>query len=492
MGKTSKIAVISLSCMLMILLSGVGVRAAEEDLTASTYISDISVVSVSDGLTDISDGIKVLPDRIGSSLIGYTTPDSKSNALKNIILSASGSAPVTKDGASYEQLCSIAGKTLYGTRDGSAGEGIVALTLIDRPLIGDGTHTVRNESGEAVELDGLYLATVSAGQTGAYISELALVKGGSENGAIKKAADQGFDYYKLISDEDGKVVLIAFNRTNDKDKAVRAIFAVGEQDDYKLFYSLSEDAGLPITDVELKEVTEFFWDDATFELGDWAQTNFGSGIYSGSVSYILQDDDYKDLAEDSTTYRWDGIPRFEDKAALAEAIMGGDLTGTDEIDVVAAHEDSDFTPGGDIMLEGVDMEKFLAGAPDEEETEDEDAEDAEEVPDEATEDTVVDDTNTEDTDGGVTDDQENGDIALDEPGADLPDKSADADGSSDGAEAGSDTDSIEVDAGAVEDTQTTGSLISSGNYVVITICIVSAIGLILFGVISSKKKGEGL
>ena len=489
MGKTSKIAVISLSCMLMILLSGVGVRAAEEDLTASTYISDISVVSVSDGLTDISDGIKVLPDRIGSSLISYTTTDSKSNALKNIILSASGSAPVTEDGASYEQLCSIAGKTLYGTRDGSAGEGIVALTLIDRPLIGDGTHTVRNESGEAVELDGLYLATVSAGQTGAYISELALVKGGSENGAIKKAADQGFDYYKLISDEDGKVVLIAFNRTNDKDKAVRAIFAVGEQDDYKLFYSLSEDAGLPITDVELKEVTEFFWDDETFELGDWAQTNFGSGIYSGSVSYILQDDDYKDLAEDSTTYRWDGIQRFEDKAALAEAIMGGDLTGTDEIDVVAAHEDTDFTPGGDIMLEGVDMEKFLAGVPDEEET---DEEATEEVPDEATEDTVVDDTNTEGTDGGVTDDQDGGDIALDEPAADLPDKSAEADGTSDSAEAASDTDSVEVDAGAVEDTQTTGSLISSGNYVVITICIVSAIGLILFGVISSKKKGEGL
>ena len=489
MGKASKIAVISLSCMLMILLSGVGVRAAEEDLTASTYISDISVVSVSDGLTDISDGIKVLPDRIGSSLISYSTTDSKSNALKNIILSASGSAPVTEDGAIYEQLCSIAGKTLYGTRDGSAGEGIVALTLTDRPLIGDGTHTVRNESGEAVELDGLYLATVSAGQTGVYISELALVKGGSENGAIKKAADQGFDYYKLISDEDGKVVLIAFNRTNDKDKAVRAIFAVGEQDDYKLFYSLSEDAGLPITDVELKEVTEFFWDDETFELGDWAQTNFGSGIYSGSVSYILQDDDYKDLAEDSTAYRWDGIPRFEDKAALAEAIMGGDLTGTDEIDVVAAHEDSDFTPGGDIMLEGVDMEKFLAGALDEEGTEEEDAE---EVPDEATEDTVVDDTNTEGTDGGVTDDQDGGDIALDEPAADLPYKSADADGSSDSAEAASDTDSVEVDAGASEDTQTTGSLISSGNYVVITICIVSAIGLILFGVISSKKKGEGL
>ena len=489
MGKTSKIAVISLSCMLMILLSGVGVRAAEEDLTASTYISDISVVSVSDGLTDISDGIKVPPDRIGSLLISYTTTDSKGNALKNIILSASGSAPVTEDGATYEQLCNIAGMTLYGTRDGSAGEGIVALTLTDRPLIGDGTHTVRNESGEAVELDGLYLATVSAGQTGAYISELALVKGGSENGAIKKAADQGFDYYKLISDEDGKVVLIAFNRTNDKDKAVRAIFAVGEQDDYKLFYSLSEDAGLPITDVELKEVTEFFWDDETFELGDWAQTNFGSGIYSGSVSYILQDDDYKDLVEDSTAYRWDGIQRFEDKAALAEAIMGGDLTGTDEIDVVAAHEDSDFTPGGDIMLEGVDMEKFLAGAPGEEETEEEDAE---EVPDEATEDTVVDDTNTEGTDGGVTDDQDGGDIALDEPAADLPDKSADADGSSDSAEAGSDTDSAVADAGEVEDTQTTGSLISSGNYVVITICIVSAIGLILFGVISSKKKGEGL
>lgn len=489
MGKTSKLAVISLSCMLMVLLSGVSVRAAEEDLTASTYISDISVVSVSDGLTDISDGIKVLPDRIGSSLISYTTTDSKSNALKNIILSASGSAPVTEDGATYEQLCSIAGMTLYGTRDESAGEGIVALTLIDRSLIGDGTHTVRNESGEAVELDGLYLATVSAGQTGAYISELALVKGGSENGAIKKAADQGFDYYKLISDEDGKVVLIAFNRTNDKDKAVRAIFAVGEQDDYKLFYSLSEDAGLPITDVELKEVTEFFWDDETFELGEWAQTNFGSGIYSGSVSYILQDDDYKDLAEDSTAYRWDGIPRFEDKAALAEAIMGGDLTGTDEIDVVAAHEDSDFTPGGDIMLEGVDMEKFFAGAPGEEETEEEDAE---EVPDETTEDAVVDDTNTEGTDGGVTDDQDGGDIALDEPAADLPDKSADADGSSDSAEAASDTDSVEVDAGAAEDTQTTGSLISSGNYVVITICIVSAIGLILFGVISSKKKGEGL
>lgn len=489
MGKTSKLAVISLSCMLMILLSGVCVRAAEEDLTASTYISDISVVSVSDGLTDISDGIKVLPDRIGSSLISYTTTDSKSNALKNIILSASGSAPVTEDGATYEQLCSITGMTLYGTRDGSAGEGIVALTLTDRPLIGDGTHTVRNENGEAVELDGLYLATVSAGQTGVYISELALVKGGSENGAIKKAADQGFDYYKLISDEDGKVVLIAFNRTNDKDKAVRAIFAVGEQDDYKLFYSLSEDAGLPITDVELKEVTEFFWDDETFELGDWAQANFGSGIYSGSVSYILQDDDYKDLAEDSTVYRWDGIQRFEDKAALAEAIMGGDLTGTDEIDVVAAHEDSDFTPGGDIMLEGVDMEKFFAGAPDEEETEEEDAE---EVPDEATEDTVVDDTNTEGTDGGVTDDQDGGDIALDEPAADLPDKSAEADGTSDSAEAASDMDSVEVDAGAVEDTQTTGSLISSGNYVVITICIVSAIGLILFGVISSKKKGEGL
>ena len=104
--------------------------AAGETLTSKNYISDISVLSVSDDLLEVSGGKKILPNRIGSSLLSYTTTDSKSGALKNIILSDSGSAPKTKDGADYKKLCSISGMNLYGTYDSAAGDGITGLSLL--------------------------------------------------------------------------------------------------------------------------------------------------------------------------------------------------------------------------------------------------------------------------------------------------------------------------------------------------------------------------
>ena len=437
------IAFLSL-CFSFILMTN-DAYAAGETLTSKNYISDISVLSVSDDLLEVSGDKKILPNRIGSSLLSYTTTDSKSGALKNIILSDSGSAPKTKDGADYKKLCSISGMNLYGTYDLAAGDGITGLSLTDTLSLGNGSHIVRDENGKTVSLkNDLYLVTVSEDQPGKYLSELALIKGSSEESAIKKAADSGYDFYRLVGDKNDKVTLIAFNRTNDEKKAIRGIYAVGENNNYELYYSLSEGAGLPVMDIELSEVSELLWSGDMYGIGKRAQAS---------------------------------IPLYNDNASLAQAVKSGSFSDAGEIDVVVAHEDESFTPGGDIKLEGVDMDKFSNETNPVEET---DSQETEEKSDE------------EEAENEASDD----DAALDEPAKDLPDKSAEeAEGTDENADEADDAEGTDENADEADDAaNTTGSLINQGNIAVIVICVVSVIGLLVIAFVLNRKnkKGAGL
>lgn len=473
-GRIAALAFLALAVGSM--LTGGQTKAAEADLSASEYITDIQIVSGDDSVESaIGLGCKVMTDRIGGSMISYQTGNSAGSALKGLFLSKSGGETLAVDDITYKRLGSIGGYTLYGTTEGAAGGAIVALRMIDKPILGDGSHTVRDEQGEAVELeDGKYLTTIHAGQTGRYISALAKIKGNTENAAIRKAADQGFDYYKLIRDE-GSIELIAYNRTSDEDKAVRGVYAVGEAEDYKLFYSVSSAAGAPVTDIELQEVSDVLWEGGSFPLGEWAKMTFGSGS-GDAVSYIIRDDVYRELANSTDTYVWNPVSIYTDKAELGQALL--DKTdGGSSLDIVVAQEEGQTGGDGDIELAGVDMEKFLSGTEEEEE---------EEV---AEEEEAADEENPEEMEEGDEIQDDEGEFGASETPVEAPsyEEVTETDGDEEASVEEGITDGA-VTEGEGEDASSTGSMVGSGNIIVILASLVLLAGILTGAIFYTKRR----
>ncbi len=400
--------------LLLTLFLGVGIlltgntAKAESNLTSAEYITDIRIVNGDSSVESATEsGWKVMAERIDGNMIAYRTGSGAGDALKNLCLLASDSSTETIDGITYSELGSIGGMTLFGTKDSSAGGAIVSIRMIDEPIIGDGTHTVRDKDGEVRELGSdRYLATSHAGDIGLYISDIDLITAGSKNSAIRKAANKGFDYYRLILDEEDKAEVIAFNRTDDEDKAVRGVYAVNKsgedteasEDRYKLYYSISPAAGAPIADIELKEITELLWDDDAALLGEWAKMPSGA----------------------TDNFSWNPISVFEDKASLGQALKDHSQ-GNASTEIVVAQKQGATAGDGDIELAGVDMSTFLTK---------EDEEEPEDTEPEQTED--ADDVSSDDQEVGASDEPV-GETAYDEPGEDTQTESEEEETTDEGA-----------------------------------------------------------
>ena len=463
-------------------MTGIKTNAAESDLTAAEYITDIQIVSGNSSEEAAAEsGRKVMSDRIGGSMISYRTGNSAGSALKGLRLMKSGGATETIDDITYQQLGSIGGYNLYGTTDSSAGGAILALRVTDDLFTGDGSHFVRDEKGEVVELGGdKYLTTIHAGQVGRYVGDVAKVKGNSEKAAIRKALNQGYDYYRLVSEDDG-VVLIAYNRTNDEDNAARAVYAVGDEEDFKIFYSKSPAAGAPIAEIELKEISDIIWEGSSFTLGDWAQMYFGTGTIGDSVSYIIQDDIYRELTGSTDVYVWNPISLFADKAELGQALTDRSESGN-TIGIVVAQEEGKTGGDGDIELAGVDMEKFLSGLDDEEEEAEEAEEEAEEEnPEEMQE---GDELMNEDGEFGASD------TPVEAPAyEDVTEEGSAGDSEVASAEeSGSDESAPEAEEGnAAEEASETGSMVGSGKKIMIAVGAGILVCILIGGLIERKR-----
>lgn len=454
--------------MLITLLLGVGIfltgntSKAESVLTSAEYITDIRIVGGDASVESaIESGWKVMSESIDGSMIAYRTGNSANEALKNLCFIASESSTENIGDISYQELGSIGGMTLYGTTDSAAGGAIVSIRVIDEPLPGDGTHTVRNKNGEVKELGGdRYLATTHAGHIGMYISDLERITAGSENSAIRKAANHGFDFFRLIRDDGNEVELIAFNRTDDENKAVRGIYAVnkssgadeeGEEaeendgDDYKLYYSISPAAGVPIADIELREVVDLLWDADGSLIGEWAKMPAGS---AGS-------------------YSWNPISVFAGKAELGQALTDHSK-GSESQEIVVAQRDGATVEDGEIELVGVDMSTFLTK---EDEKEPETPEDEEGEPDE--------DELQNDMEVGASDEPV-GDTALDEP-------SPEGENEPEAEETPEDANPEEGNA----EGEATGSLIGSGSIIMIIVGVVVLAILPIAGIFYRKRKKGG-
>ena len=450
------------------------ISKAESVLTSAEYITDIRIVGGDASVESaIESGWKVMSESIDGSMIAYRTGDSASDALKNLCFIASESSTENIGDISYQELGSIGGMTLYGTTDSAAGGAIVSIRVIDEPLLGDGTHTVRNKNGEVKELGGdRYLATTHAGHIGMYISDIERITAGSVNSAIHKAANHGFDFYRLIQDDGNEVELIAFNRTDNENKAVRGIYAVNKSKDYTLYYSISLAAGAPIMDIEQKEVVDLLWDNDGSLVGEWA----------------------KMAADPVNSYKWNPISVFADKEELGKALKDHSQ-GTESLKIVVAQR-KDVTVGdGKIELAGVDMSTFLL---------EEDIEEPEKPMDEEvksdehglTDDTGMgasdksdSDTSSDKSDSDTASDKSDGDMASDAPAGDMAyDESVEKAGTEPEAEeTNEDGDSDEGD----DEGETTGSLIGSGNIFMI---IVGALILVMnpvVGLIYKRRKKGG-
>ena len=447
------LTVVSFALLCVSVVQAERTARAARSLTAAEYITDIKIVKGDSSIESASEsGWKVMADRIAGSAIAYRTGDSKGSALKDLRLLKSGGATETIDDISYQELGDIGGMTLYGTKDAKAGDAIAEIRLVEDQIVGDGTHTVRNEKGEVMELgDNTYLTVLYSDPVGIYISEMARISAGSEKAAIKKAANHGYDFFRLIRDDGGEVEMIAFNRTGDEKKAVRGVYAVGETGDYKLFYSVSEAAGAPITDIDLKEVSDVLWEGGTFSLSDWGQMNFGTN-FSGS----------------ETNYRWNTISLYKDNAELGQALKDHSQGGT-AFDIVVAQADGQTGGDGEIELVGEDMSNF-SSTDAEKETESGEEKEGEDL--------------TDDSDTGASDTPVD-ETAYDEPNGEEVNKEAEEPNEKDGSEEGG------TEGEGDDDAETTGSMIGSGSMVLI-ICG----GIILAGIlviaIYYRKKTKGV
>jgi hypothetical protein len=164
--------------------------------------------------------------------------------VTGLVLSRQSADTLTVRGAVYQIVSRISVSDqeeiyLYLTRDASAGTPLTAITLTagsgyeDAPLyalLNDGTAPLRYDDGAAAELDGesgSYLYLLRQNVCKPYISSVHLTFGADKRAAVQNAAAQGCNYYYDggLTDDEGRYLVVGYNRTADEADALRSMIA---------------------------------------------------------------------------------------------------------------------------------------------------------------------------------------------------------------------------------------------------------------------------
>lgn len=311
------------------------------------YISSLSIASGSDAMAVLEEGgYTALPDPLnyeGESLyLGFTLGNDpitdlvvgyeyrESLEFRNITYYPVSSLSLNEGSVGYEMY-------LYYTKDKSAGGSILSLTassfyrlegvdddelnLPDAlPLSGDGSLPVLDTDGNVANFDlgvgdnVIYLLKTTNRLLCPCISEAAAVTGETMQAALTKAAEKGLGYYYTLSGQnENEVVLIAYDRQDDKDGAVTDVvvsqgdrkregytqegetFSLGGRE-YVLLVSHDEKAGGALVDFG----DMMYEHENGFTLGQWTEKYYSFLPLGNVKNIVLYSDEYKIMKEDKT------------------------------------------------------------------------------------------------------------------------------------------------------------------------------------------------
>lgn len=296
MKKTRK-RLLTFACMLLVLLT-MGCSVSLCAYAKESYIAQLTVACGAnareklekDGYTVLFQGMNLVTGDADDStvVLGYKKG---ADAITDLMVSTKKESTVTYDGRTYQLVSGTSLNTgtdgtaiyLYSTKDAAAGNGIVSLDTVSGftdkdqvlPLKNDGSAPVRTDGGKLANLDqgladhALYLLMYRGAELRPYISNACMVTAGSKAKAVQAAASKGCDYYveQDLSDSKSKVTYIAYQRTDDKSRALNQITVSGDT----LKCLRTKDTGAYLLDIS---GTKLF--DKSFTLGDWA------GIYAAN------------------------------------------------------------------------------------------------------------------------------------------------------------------------------------------------------------------
>ncbi len=261
----------------------------------ASYISEVALASGSgameklenSGYTVLFQGMNLMTGDDDSMVyLGYKKG---SSAITNFIVSSKAENSITYQGCTYNAVSDInlnngtngTDLYLYSTKDRTAGNGITRLDTVSGfsdkdkvlSLKNDGSSPVRTDDDKLANFDDgienseLYLLMYKDSSIRQYISNACIVTADSKANAVNKAASNGCDYYvdADLSDDNDKVVYIAYQRTADKSQAINAVSISGKE----LNITKGKNAGGYLIDLASSRLFK-----KSFSLGDWA------GVYA--------------------------------------------------------------------------------------------------------------------------------------------------------------------------------------------------------------------
>ena len=183
--------------------------------------------------------------------LGYQT-GGESGAIRDLMVSSSGSGSIEVEGISYQKVSDIslnegAGGSalyLYASYDAQAGEPLRGLSFLVKKspggfednsslLASDGSELVITDDGKPADFDEgigeseIYLRMYKGNLYRPYVDDVIVATAGSEEAAIAELVVKRCTYYVNYDIGDKKSVFVGYTRTDDEEKALRALVAIG-------------------------------------------------------------------------------------------------------------------------------------------------------------------------------------------------------------------------------------------------------------------------
>ena len=223
-----------------------------------SYITQITLEKGSLGtLTLEESGYQMIEQSLNPSggeeiHLGFQT-GGEGDAIRDILVSAGGGESLTVDGCYYQKVSDIslnsgaAGgvlRFLYVSRDEKAGEPIRGISFFAKKtkdgfssegpvLASDGSEVVTTDKHKAANFDEgiggseLYLRMYKGNLYRPYVENVVVAEADSEEDAILELAGKRCTYFVNYDIGEDKSVMVGYTRTDDEEKALRALVAIG-------------------------------------------------------------------------------------------------------------------------------------------------------------------------------------------------------------------------------------------------------------------------
>lgn len=311
--RTDNRHMVIIAAALCLLICMVSVLAVREAKAAERYISDVTVVKGDDGENALIDrGYSVvhpyfLDGEKNKSWVGYKTTSVESSAITDI----------TADGVTNIKGKKDSGKdSIMAIYYMSADVNDVSKFTEVIPLANNGATPVLGSDGNIAvfetENGSGYICMIRNNVWENYIESITCATGKTKKVAVKELCKMGCEYYVDANmSADGTFTVIGYTRTNDKSKAITDIIGIDKDKEapkgYEkiangsakaLYYTKDTAYGNPLVDIDYMEGFK------KMEVSgkQWTSLVITRGDNEITKPYILENDDYKTMAESTDEY----------------------------------------------------------------------------------------------------------------------------------------------------------------------------------------------